>query len=152
MQHDATSVYHWMTTGQFLNAVALGQVTPGPVVLTVAVVGYAAAGISGGLLAAAVAFTPSFLFVVVGGPHFDRLRANAAIQAFLTGAGAAAIGAIAGASISLLRALEAWWQFTLLGAAASWLLILRRSVLAALLTAGGIGAIAVLAGAPLPRS
>ena len=53
MQHDAVHAYHWMTDAQFLNAVALGQVTPGPVVLTVATVGYAAAGVGGGLLAAA---------------------------------------------------------------------------------------------------
>src|SRR5450432_2980915 len=56
MQSDAVHHYHWMTGGQFLNAVALGQVTPGPVTQTVAAVGYAAAGLGGGLLAAAVAF------------------------------------------------------------------------------------------------
>jgi chromate transporter len=55
MQSDAVSHYHWMTGTQFLNAVALGQITPGPVVQTVAVVGYAAAGLAGGLLASAVA-------------------------------------------------------------------------------------------------
>ena len=60
MQGDAVQRYHWMTGQQFLDAVALGQVTPGPVVQTVAVVGYAAAGLGGGLLAAAVAFAPSF--------------------------------------------------------------------------------------------
>ena len=59
MQTDAVAHYHWMTSGQFLNAVALGQVTPGPVVQTVAVVGYAAAGLAGGLLAASIAFAPS---------------------------------------------------------------------------------------------
>jgi chromate transporter len=151
MQRDATTVYRWMSPAQFLNAVALGQVTPGPVVLTVAVVGFAAAGIGGGLLAATVAFTPSFLFVMFGGPHFDRLRANPSIQSFLTGSGAAAIGAIAGASITLLRGMDVWWQFLLLGVAALWLLVLRRNVVAALLTAGAIGAVAVLAGAPMPR-
>ncbi len=85
MQRDAVHTYHWMTAGQFLSAVALGQVTPGPVVQTVAVVGYAAAGVGGGLLAALVAFTPSFLFVLGGGRYFDRLRASPAVQAFLTG-------------------------------------------------------------------
>ena len=59
MQADAVGRYHWMTGVQFLNAVALGQITPGPVVQTVAVVGYAAAGLIGGILAAVVAFTPS---------------------------------------------------------------------------------------------
>ena len=74
MQHDAVHTYHWMTATGFLNAVALGQVTPGPVVATVAAVGYAAHGLGGGVLAAAIAFAPSFLFVLVGGGHFDRLR------------------------------------------------------------------------------
>ena len=151
MQHDATDVYHWMTPAQFLNAVALGQVTPGPVVQTVAVVGYAAAGVGGGLLAALVAFSPSFAFVLAGGPHFDRLRANTSIQAFLTGAGTAAIGAIAGASISLGRALGEPWQLPLLAVAAVWLVALRRNVVIALLSAGAIGAVAVLAGAPAPH-
>ena len=85
MQHDAVHTYHWMTASTFLTAVALGQVTPGPVVQTVAVVGYAAAGIGGGLLASAVAFTPSFCFVLGAGRHFDRLRRSAGVQAFLTG-------------------------------------------------------------------
>ena len=58
MQHDAVTTYHWMTGAQFLSAVALGQITPGPVVQTVAVVGYAAAGLGGGLIAALVAFAP----------------------------------------------------------------------------------------------
>lgn len=57
MQADAVDQYHWMSNAQFLNAVALGQITPGPVVQTVAVVGYAAAGIGGGLLTPAVTFT-----------------------------------------------------------------------------------------------
>ena len=74
MQHDAVDTYHWMTGAQFLDAVALGQITPGPVVLTVAVVGYAAAGIAGGLLAVVVAFAPSFMFVLAGGPRFDQIR------------------------------------------------------------------------------
>lgn len=151
MQHDATDVYHWMTPAQFLNAVALGQVTPGPVTQTVAVIGYAAAGVRGGLLAAFVAFSPSFMFVLAGGPRFDRIRGNTSIQAFLTGAGAAAIGAIAGASISLGRALGEPWQIPLLAAAAVWLVALRRNVVIALLSAGAIGTIAVLAGASLPR-
>src|SRR5207342_1427002 len=74
MQGDAVHRYHWMTNPQFLNAVALGQVTPGPVTHTVAVVGYAAAGIGGALLAAFIAFLPSFSFVLFGARHFDQLR------------------------------------------------------------------------------
>src|SRR4029453_7489881 len=85
MRADAVDHYHWMSDAQFLNAVALGQITPGPVVQTVAVVGYAAAGLGGGLLASAVAFSPSFAFVLLGAPRFDRLRGDERVRAFLDG-------------------------------------------------------------------
>jgi chromate transporter len=149
MQHDAVTTYHWMTGAQFLNAVALGQVTPGPVVQTVAVVGYAAKGIRGGLLAALVAFTPSFLFVLVGAPRFDRIRANRAIQSFLTGAGPAVIGAIAGSAIPLGLALQHLWQVPVLAAAALWLFPGRRGVVSGLLVAGGVGVLVAVSGAPV---
>ena len=149
MQADAVDHYHWMSDGQFLNAVALGQITPGPVVQTVAVVGYAAAGVGGGLLAAAVAFAPSFLFVIFGGPRFDRLRANSRVQAFLTGAGPAVIGAIAGSAIPLAMALQHAWQFGVLATAALWLLAARRGVVTALLGAGVLGVVAALVGWPV---
>jgi len=150
MQADAVGVNGWMTDGQFLNAVALGQVTPGPVVHTVAVVGYAAAGLGGALLASAVAFAPSFLFIVIGAERFDRLVANAGVRAFLAGAGPAAIGAIIGSAVPLTLALGAAWQYAVLAATALALLALRRSVVATLLVAGFVGAMAALVGAPLP--
>ena len=150
MQRDAVHTYHWMSGAQFLSAVALGQVTPGPVVQTVAVVGYAAAGLGGGLLASLVAFTPSFAFVLSGAPHFAALRRNARVQAFLTGAGPAAIGAIAGSAISLGLELTQLWQVAVLGLAAIWLLALRKNVVAAIVGAAGLGVIAALVGAPLP--
>jgi len=146
MQHDAVHTYHWMSSSRFLEAVALGQITPGPVVATVAAIGYAARGIGGGLLAALVAFTPSFVFVLVGGGRFERLRTNRRAQAFLDGASPAAIGAILGASIPLAAALAVWWQFVVLGAAAVWLLALRRGIVETLVAAGVIGAIVGIAG------
>ena len=149
MQHDAVHTYHWMTAGQFLTAVALGQVTPGPVVQTVAVVGYAAAGIGGGLLASLVAFTPSFCFVLGLGRHFDRLRRNEAVQAFLTGAGPAAVGAIAGAAIPLVAALVHLWQAGVLLLAAGWLAGLRRGVVPAIVGAAALGVVVSLAGGPV---
>jgi chromate transporter len=149
IQHDAVSSYHWMTATQFLGAVALGQVTPGPVVLTVAVIGYAAAGVVGGLLAVAVAFAPSFAFVLGGGRYFDRLRANARVQAFLTGAGPASIGAIAGAAVPLGLALAHLWQLGVLALAAGWLLALRRGVVGAIVGGAALGVVAFLAGAPV---
>ncbi|MGD0386607.1 MAG: chromate efflux transporter [Solirubrobacteraceae bacterium] len=147
MQGDAVHVYHWMTNAQFLNAVALGQITPGPVVATVAAVGYAAHGLLGGVVAALVAFSPSFSFILIGGARFERLRGNANARAFLDGAGPAAIGAILGAAITLALALAHAWQFGLLAAAAVALLLLRRGVVEVLLGAAAIGVIAALAGA-----
>jgi chromate transporter len=149
MQHDAVNAYHWMSASQFLSAVALGQITPGPVVHTVSAVGYAAGGVGAGLLAAACAFSPSFAFILLGGPHFDRLRADQRVQAFLTGAGAAAIGAIAGSAIPLGRALAHLWQVGILAAAAVWLLGLRRGVVPALAGAAALGVIIAFAGGPL---
>lgn len=149
MQADAVNHYHWMTSGQFLNAVALGQITPGPVVQTVAVVGYAAAGLTGGLLAAAVAFSPSFAFVLLGAQRFDQLRANAKARAFLDGAGPAAIGAIAGSAISLARALTEPWQYVVLAGAAIVLFALRRGVVPTLLAAAAAGNILTASGLAL---
>jgi chromate transporter len=146
IQHDAVVTYHWMTGAQFLNVVALGQVTPGPVVLTVAAVGYAAKGVAGGLLATLVAFAPSFLFVLLGGPRFDQIRASAVIQSFLTGAGPAVIGAIAGSAIPLGLAFQQPWQIPVLAGALLWLLAARRGVVSGLLIAGGIGVLLALSG------
>jgi chromate transporter len=151
MQGDAVHTYHWMTDAQFLNAVALGQITPGPVVATVAAVGYAAHGIAGGLLAAFVAFTPSFSFILIGGGRFERLRNNQGARAFLDGAGPAAIGAILGAAITLADSLSEAWQFGVLGAAAVALLVLKRGVVQTLLVAAGIGVLVALLGGPLPH-
>jgi chromate transporter len=151
MRADAVDHYHWMTAAQFLNAVALGQVTPGPVTQTVAAVGYAAAGIGGGLLAAAVAFSPSFAFVLVGGSRFDRLRANRTAQTFLQGAGPAAIGAILGSAIPLARSLTEPWQFAILGAAGVSLFVLRRGVVVTLLGAAAVGTAIAIAGGTIPH-
>ncbi len=150
MQGDAVHTYHWMTNAEFLNAVALGQVTPGPVVATIAAVGYAAHGLKGGILAAVVAFTPSFSFILLGGQRFRRLRGNAHARAFLDGAGPAAIGAIGGAAVTLTLALHETWQVGVLAAAAVALLLLRRGVVETLLCAGAIGVVIALAGGPLP--
>ena len=144
MQPDAVSHYHWMTGAQFLNAVALGQITPGPVVQTVAVVGYAAAGLVGGILASAIAFSPSFAFILLGGRRFDQLRGDRRARSFLDGAGPAAIGAIFGSAIPLTRALSHAWQYAILAGALLLLLLLRRGVVLTLLFAGAAGVVIAL--------
>jgi chromate transporter len=150
MQGDAVDRFHWMTDGEFLNAVALGQATPGPVVATVAAVGYAAHGIGGGLLAALIAFAPSFSFILLGAGRFDRLLADARVRAFLAGAAPAAVGAILGSAIPLAGALEEPWQVAILAGAAVALFVLRRGVVVTLVAAGAVGAVLALAGVTLP--
>ncbi len=135
MQHDAL---RWMSAAQFANAVAYGQITPGPVTHTVALVGYAATGLPGALAATVVAFAPSFVLVMLGAPHFARMRTGPA-RTFLDGAGPAAAGAILGAAIPLVRALDHGWQYAVLAAAA---LALLRVGPIYVLVAGGLAGLA----------
>jgi chromate transporter len=150
MQADAVHVNHWMTNAQFLNAVALGQITPGPVVATIAAVGYAAHGLAGGVMAAAIAFAPSFAFVVVAGRRFDGLRERPGPRAFLDGAGPAAIGAIAGAAVTLATDLTELWQIGVLAGAVIALLVLNRGVVFTLVAAAAVGVVLALVGAAVP--
>ena len=149
MQSDAVGAYHWMTHEQFLNAVALGQVTPGPLVQTVAAVGYAAGGIGWGLLAAFVAFLPSFSFILIGARRFERLLGNRRALAFLAGAAPAAAGAIIGAAVPLALAISQGWQVPVLAGAAVALLALRWPIVPTLLGCGAIGVLVALFGGPL---
>lgn len=148
MQADAVNTYHWMTHAQFLNAVALGQVTPGPITQTVAAVGYAAGGLPAALLASLVAYLPSFSFVLLGAGGFERLLASRRVRSFLAGAAPAAVGAIIGSAIPLTEAIGHAWQYAVLAAAAIVLLALRRGVVTTLLSAGLAGVVVTLLGAP----
>ena len=150
MQGDAVERYGWLSGDQFGTAVALGQVTPGPVVHTVGAVGYAAAGVGGALLASVVAFAPSFAFVLLGARYFERLRADRRVRAFLDGAGPAAIGAILGSAIPLAAGLSEAWQAGVLAGAGVLLLVARRGVVLTLLLAALAGVAVGLAGGPVP--
>jgi len=95
--------HRWLTDKQFLDAVAVAMLTPGPVVITVAFIGYLVAGFAGAGAAAVGVFLPVYLFVVIPYPWFDRISANPQMKAFVAGVTAAAAGAIAGACIVLAR-------------------------------------------------
>ena len=95
--------HRWLTEQQFLDAVAVAMITPGPVVITVAFIGYLVAGLAGGLAAAVGVFLPVYLFVVIPYPWFDRFSDNPQVKAFVRGVTAAAAGAIAGACFVLGR-------------------------------------------------
>lgn len=93
--------HHWLTETQFLDAVAVAMITPGPVVITVAFVGYLVWGMTGACAAALGVFFPVYLFVVIVGPLYKRFAKNEQIRAFVQGVTAAATGAIAGAVVVL---------------------------------------------------
>jgi chromate transporter len=95
--------FGWLTEQQFIDAVAVAMITPGPVVITVVFIGFLAAGFLGAVAAAIGIFLPVYLFTIIPAPWFSRNRDNALLKAFVLGATSAATGAIAGAVILLAR-------------------------------------------------
>jgi chromate transporter len=114
MRDGVVAQHHWLTDGQFLDAVAMGLITPGPVVITAGFSGYLVAGLSGAIVASVAIFTPIYLGVVVPGRWFLRHRDNPQIRAFVSGATAAAAGALSGAVVVLTRqAITDWITATI---------------------------------------
>jgi chromate transporter len=95
--------FHWLTERQFLDAVAVAMITPGPVVITAGFIGYLVAGPVGATLAAIAVFMPPYLIVIAGAPYYRRFAKNLQVKAFVQGVTAAAVGAIAGAAFILGR-------------------------------------------------
>jgi chromate transporter len=93
--------FGWLDERQFVDAVAVAMITPGPVVITVAFIGYLTAGFTGSVVAAAATFLPCYLLTVIPAPYFRRFAKNRSIKAFVDGVTAAATGAIAGAAFVL---------------------------------------------------
>lgn len=151
MQADAVDLYGWLTHAQFLSAVAIGQITPGPVTNTVVAVGWSAAGIPGALLGGLFAFGPSVVVIAAAGHHFERIRESQRAQAFLLGSGPAALGAILGSCVPLAMGLEQAWQWGVLALAGALLLTRRLPLVPVLLLAALAGVLASVVGAPIPR-
>src|SRR5205814_522890 len=118
--------HHWLTDRQFVDAVAVAMITPGPVVITSGFIGYLVAGFAGATGAALGTFLPCYAFVVIAAPAFSKYGKRPAIGAFVQGVTAAAIGAITGAVVTLLL-LWRWKQipepFVVLGAAVVGLIV-----------------------------
>src|SRR5205085_9409393 len=91
--------YHWLNEHEFIDAVAVAMITPGPVVITVGFIGYLVAGFPGATVAALATFLPCYLFTVLPAPYFKKYGKHPAIKAFVDGITAAVIGALAGAVI-----------------------------------------------------
>jgi len=95
--------FQWLTEQQFVDAVAVAMITPGPVVITAAFIGYLVAGVVGAVLAAFAVFAPPYLIILFGAPYYRRFAQNRQVKAFVQGVTAAAVGAIAGAAYILSR-------------------------------------------------
>jgi chromate transporter len=103
MQSVVVDNYNWLTETEFINGVAIGQITPGPVVITAAFIGYKVAGFFGALTATIAIFLPSFLFILLTAPILEKLRQNRTIRSFLKGVTPAVLGAIAAATMPLAQ-------------------------------------------------
>jgi putative chromate ion transporter len=101
LQQGVVQQFGWLNEHQFLDAVAVAMITPGPVVITVAFIGLLVAGLAGAIMAAIGIFLPVYLFTIIPAPWFKRHRDNPQLKAFVHGATAAATGAITGAVIVL---------------------------------------------------
>jgi chromate transporter len=99
LQTGVVNEYHWLSEKQFLDAVAVAMITPGPVVITVGFIGYLVAGFPGACVAALGVFLPCYVFTVVPAPYFKKIAKNASIKAFVDGITAAVVGALVGAVI-----------------------------------------------------
>ena len=95
--------YHWLTERQFVDAVAVAMITPGPIVITSGFIGYLVAGVLGAVAAAFAVFAPPYFFVLIGAPYYRRFADFPQVKAFVQGVTAAAVGAIAGAAYILAR-------------------------------------------------
>jgi chromate transporter len=103
LEFEVVQNFHWLTRNEFINGVAIGQISPGPVVLTAAFIGYKVAGFLGALTATIAIFTPSFIFIMAAAPLLTKVRQNLIIQNFLKGVTPAVLGAIAAASIPIAQ-------------------------------------------------
>lgn len=109
MRAGVVDQHHWLTNSQFLDSVAIGLITPGPVVISAGFIGYLVAGLPGAIVSSVAIFTPIYLGVVVPGRWFLRHRDNAQVRAFVGGATAAAGGALCGAVVVLTRQAVTDW-------------------------------------------
>jgi chromate transporter len=124
LREGVVTTHHWLNPQQFLDGVAMGLITPGPVVITATFIGYLTAGLPGALVATVAIFIPIYLGVVLPGPWFVRHKGNPQVKAFVKGATAAAAGALTGATVVLTRQVVIDWR-TLLIAVITLAVLLR---------------------------
>jgi len=133
--------FHWLTERQFVDAVAVAMITPGPVVITAAFIGYVVAGPAGALVAAWAVFAPPYFIVLFGAPYYRRFAQNRQVKAFVQGVTAAAVGAIAGAAYILARRSLVDLPTVLIGFATLVILMVTKKIPEpiVILAAGAVG-------------
>ena len=143
LRNDFVDRLGWLTDQQLLDAVAIGQITPGPVFTTATFIGYLVGGWPGALLATVGIFLPAFVFVAASGPLLPRIRRSPWTAAFLDGVNVAALGLMAAVTWVLARAalVDPWTA--VLAAVAAWLLLWRNVNSAWLILGGGIAGLAI---------
>jgi chromate transporter len=133
--------FHWLTERQFVDAVAVAMITPGPVVITAGFIGYLVTGPLGALAAAWAVFAPPYFIVLFGAPYYRRFAQNRQVKAFVQGVTAAAVGAIAGATYILARRSLVDVPTVLIGIVTLAVLMATKKIPEpiVILAAGGIG-------------
>ncbi|MFI5351244.1 MAG: chromate transporter, partial [Elusimicrobiota bacterium] len=137
LQSSLVDRWHWLTQSQLLDAVAVGQFTPGPVFTTATFIGYLLGGLPGAAVATAGIFLPSFIFVAVSGPLIPRLRRSRVASAFLDGVNVASLALMLAVAVLLGRSALIDAPTCLLAAISAFLLIRRRVNSAWLVIAAG---------------
>jgi len=126
MFHETVEVRHWLDSTTLLNGIVLGQVTPGPIVITATFIGYLMAGVAGGVTATVAVFLPSFLLLIAAAPYFDRFRSSHVFTRVISGILCSFVGLLLTVSIRFAQGVSWNWLHVLLAVAA--FIALRRNV------------------------
>ena len=143
LQADLVGRLHWLTQSQLLDAVAVGQVTPGPVFTTATFIGYLLGGVKGSIISTIGIFLPSFIFVAASRPLIPRIRQSRIAGAFLDGVNVGALALMAAVTVQLSRAALIDFTTVGLGAVSILVLIFSRANSAWLIFAGGLAGLIV---------
>ena len=129
MYHEVVDAHAWLDSATFLSGIALGQVTPGPIVVTATFVGYLVAGFWGGVIATIAIFSPSFLLVVGAEPYFDRMQGSPLFRRAVSGILLSFVGLLLSVTIRFAMGIHWDWQLVLLGAGTLIALLLGGEIL-----------------------
>lgn len=140
LEQGVVNDYHWLTVQQFFDGVAIGQVTPGPVVITATFVGYLVSGFPGALISTACVLLPIYLIAILGSPFVRKFRANRFLQGFIASANAAALGAIASVAVTMtIGTITNWISAVILVCSLAALLLWNAPSVLVILCAGAVG-------------